>query len=486
MIVNPNKLDFINTNEQHVSDVFIVDSIPGSGKTSSAINFINNSPDNRNFIYVTPYLDEIKRIIQYCPDKRFIAPDLKNKKGSKLFSFTNLLNKNRNIICTHKLFSMFTPECIDIMKFHNYVLIMDEVANVVDKMDIKQDDLNDILNVSKYAHVDNETKMIVWDKLDYPDNGVFSDFKQKSLMGSIFLYGTQDNPVAFIWSFPVKIFQSFSRTYILTYMFKGQIQAYYFDFFKVQYSYVHTLYKGKEVEFINPDDINPSDFSFSSQSYDKPQVSNVEYYKNLITIVENDKMNSIGSNETKRENNLSSTWYKRNSTDENIMSILKSNCHNFFVNLVNKYNFPSNSFYNMWTVYKDYKAKIQGKGYTKGFVSCNARATNQYKDKCNLAYLNNIYINPIIYKFFTQKGVYPNQDIYALSELIQWIFRSRLRTGMSVLLYIPSSRMRRLLKEWGVIENKIFEDNNDENSCKLNIEGYSSKEFEGSEVYVDF
>ena len=45
--------------------------------------------------------------------------------------------------------------------------------------------------------------------------------------------------------------------------------------------------------------------------------------------------------------------------------------------------------------------------------------------------------------------------------------------------------MRRLLKEWGIIENKIFE-NDDENNKTLNIEGYSGKEFEGREVYVDF
>ena len=46
--------------------------------------------------------------------------------------------------------------------------------------------------------------------------------------------------------------------------------------------------------------------------------------------------------------------------------------------------------------------------------------------------------------------------------------------------------MRRLLKEWGIIENKIFENDGNEDNCKLNIDGYSSKEFEGSEVYVDY
>ena len=41
-----------------------------------------------------------------------------------------------------------------------------------------------------------------------------------------------------------------------------------------------------------------------------------------------------------------------------------------------------------------------------------------------------------------------NQDMYALSVLIQWIFRSAVRKGEEVWLYVPSKRMRHLLIEW--------------------------------------
>ena len=43
---------------------------------------------------------------------------------------------------------------------------------------------------------------------------------------------------------------------------------------------------------------------------------------------------------------------------------------------------------------------------------------------------------------------YPNEDIWALSELIQWLFRSAIREEKEVNLYMPSSRMRSLLKDW--------------------------------------
>ena len=73
---------------------------------------------------------------------------------------------------------------------------------------------------------------------------------------------------------------------------------------------------------------------------------------------------------------------------------------------------------------------------------------DDYKDKTNCAYLINRYYNPMINRFFTDKGVKIEEDIWALSELIQWLFRSAIREEKEVNLYMPSSRMRSLLKDW--------------------------------------
>ena len=37
---------------------------------------------------------------------------------------------------------------------------------------------------------------------------------------------------------------------------------------------------------------------------------------------------------------------------------------------------------------------------------------------------------------------------YALSELLQWIFRSAIREQKDLKLYLPSKRMHKLLHEW--------------------------------------
>lgn len=57
-------------------------------------------------------------------------------------------------------------------------------------------------------------------------------------------------------------------------------------------------------------------------------------------------------------------------------------------------------------------------------------------------------MNPYIKQFFLDREVKVNEDVFALSELIQWIWRSRIRNNEPINLYIPSKRMRELLTGW--------------------------------------
>ena len=51
-------------------------------------------------------------------------------------------------------------------------------------------------------------------------------------------------------------------------------------------------------------------------------------------------------------------------------------------------------------------------------------------------------------EFYKKHGIDANQDVYALSIMVQWIWRSAIRDGNEVQLYIPSRRMRTLLENW--------------------------------------
>lgn len=108
--------------------VTIVDSMCGTGKTSWAIQTMNESLDKR-YIYITPYLDEVKRVIKGCYMRKFYQPESKKGKGSKLTHFNNLLSRGCNIVSTHALFRNINEDTLKLLKDKNYTLILDEVMN---------------------------------------------------------------------------------------------------------------------------------------------------------------------------------------------------------------------------------------------------------------------------------------------------------------------------------------------------------------------
>jgi len=109
--------------------------------------------------------------------------------------------------------------------------------------------------------------------------------------------------------------------------------------------------------------------------------------------------------------------------------------------------------YNMWTTFESYEPILKGKGYAGGaknrcFLPVNTKGTNEYAHKIALAYTVNIFMNPTYKRFFTVRGLCVDEDTYATNEMVQWIWRSAIRNGEPITLYIPSDRMRGLLVKW--------------------------------------
>lgn len=388
----------------------IVDAICGSGKTSAAINFINNSPDDIRFLYITPYLSEVERIINACPDKHFKQPDVY---GSKLEGIKFLFNKGCNIVSTHSLFKLFDLETIDIIKTYGYTLIMDEVSDVVAPLEISKSDLKLILD--NYVSI-TENNMLKWTDSEY--KGKLAIYKRYCELEAVCIY----DGVALLWMLPVKTFTAFNEIYVLTYMFDCQVQRSYYDFYNLEYNYINI--KGDSVD----------NYEFTN----KPVENVGTDFSKLIHIVDSKSLNQIGELEAA----LSKSWYLRNKKNT-CMVQLKNNIYNFFKHIAKT---PSSK--NLWTTFVEYKSQLKGSGYSKGFLSCNARAINEYRDCVSVAYTINKYFNPYVKKYFLLNGIRVEEDQYALSELIQWIFRSALRDGKEITLYIPSRRMRTLLEDW--------------------------------------
>lgn len=399
----------------------VVDAIMGTGKTSAIINLINQSDEK--FLVITPFLDEIKRYQKSCPTKNFKAPKFDYQK-SKLDSLKYLIERGENIVSTHALFQKFNNELIDMCRAQNYTLIMDEVANVIEEYPLTKQDFEILKNT--YVDINPETKQLKW-KPEYSDyRGKFDNEKRLCELGSLVSYGDG----LMVWLFPIETFNSFRSIYILTYYFNAQLQKYYYDYYGLDYIYWS----------IDGDSLD----TYTLISYDSEKTYIKYDYKKLIHICEIEKMNMIGD----RYSDLSKTWYARNKNNTS-MKVLKSNIYNFFRNIRD-----DRSTDNIWTTFSDYKDCLKGEGYTKGFLPLNARATNEYRNRTSVVYPVNRYLNPFIKNFFVLNKIDVDEDFYALSEMLQFIWRSAIRDGKEIWVYVPSVRMRTLLKKW-IDENSI-------------------------------
>lgn len=394
--------------------VEVCDMIMGSGKTSAAISKINHDTKG-HYIFITPYLEEVKRIEESCASRKFHAPS--SIQGGKLKSLHSLLKSNLNIASTHALFRTYNGETISLIKKGKYTLILDEVADVVEVIKISPDDLRMLLN-DKMIRI-SEGGRVSWLNDEYI--GKFESLRDTILTGNVILY----NGCFMLWEFPIEIFESFEEVIILTYLFDAQIQKYYFDMNHVNIRKTGVICENGEYHFCT-------------------QVKQPDFITKLhekIHILDDKKLNAVGE----QWNSLSCSWYERAKRAKGRPKLkqLNKNLGNLF-----KHKFVSTASQRLWTTFQDYKSDLSGRGYTGGFLSFNARATNAYRDRDHLAYCVNVFYNPVLKNYFLDHGVAVHENEYALSEMIQWIWRSAIRDGKDIWIYIPSRRMRSLLQSW--------------------------------------
>ncbi|MED4164308.1 hypothetical protein P4642_16635, partial [Halalkalibacterium halodurans] len=217
--------------------VTVVDAVMGSGKTSWAFDYIDGSPTDRKFIYITPFLDEVERVKKSVKNRSFIEPNNANSEGRKLRSLKELIAAGHDICATHSLFQAADDELIDLLEGAEYTLILDEVMNVIEAANIKDSDIKTLFKAGHIGVVGNQVRWIGDDYLD----GRFNDIKLIAKAGNLF----QHRGKYLIRSFPSRVFKAFRGVIVMTYLFDAQIQRYYYDFHNIQYVYKSVKRKGE-------------------------------------------------------------------------------------------------------------------------------------------------------------------------------------------------------------------------------------------------
>ena len=231
------------------------------------------------------------------------------------------------------------------------------------------------------------------------------------------------NDTFLFWMFPPEVFQAFDEVIVLTYLFEAQLQKYYFDINGFSYRYIGVEQRGDSFYF--SETVN--------------QFTKIAGLKEKVHIFDNKKLNSVGDDKFA----LSSSWSERHFRNPVSCAKMRDGLYN-----VLRHYYSGKSGNSMWTSFKAQKDRLTPNGFKNCFVSCSCRATNEYRGKKNLAYCVNIFFNPFLKRYFEEHGCVVDEDKYALSEMIQWIWRSAIRDGHEINIYIPSKRMRNLLTNW--------------------------------------
>lgn len=391
----------------------VIDAPCGTGKTSWAIQHMKENP-HKQYLFITPFLTETERIKTECSVLDFVDPS--DDDGTKGNHLKKLLGSGQNIVCTHSLFSYVDEEIIEQLRTSNYTLILDEVMDIMHQEPVSP---HDLLTLKKnYLTINEESGKagLTEDGLIY--TGRFEDIIEYARHGRLYCFGG----TFLMWQFPPQVFSVINEMYLLTYLFRGQIQRCYLDFHQIPYE-MHDVSKSKANRY-SLTDYNPIK---SDENFRRWLKGNLNIYKGKLNLV--------------IKSNPNFTWYRDRKRRE--LKPLKNATYNYFFNII-----KGKADENMWTTFKDWEKVLKGKGYTDGFISHNIRATNDYAHKRNLAYLIDRRLNPGMVRYLQTREVQVDEELFSISELIQWVFRPAIRNGNPVNLYLPSNRMRRLLTDW--------------------------------------
>ena len=400
-------------------EVLVCDVMMGGGKTSAAIEYMKEVVNHERIVYATPLLDEGDRIVSGSPVSKFITPT-DEIHSAKHVHLAYLLSEKKNVAISHKLFDYFTPDIDRRVQEGGYTLLIDEAMNgLVEVRNVHNDyDASDLQEAERIGYLTRrEDGTTAWADDKYVGS-YYSNLRQACDTGKLDM---EDG--TYIYEYDPAHFLSFRKIIIMTYMFEFQPMRYYFDMNNINYTYIGVKNDNGKYRFCN---------SFVN-------IPSAENLRDRITI-EKGKINNIGMEPSA----LSYSWCEKNRNDEEVMKQLYRNIYNFHRNRCN-----AGADQMIWTSYKLLKEQLENRHYRDGFVPCTAKATNKYIKYPYAAYCVNRYMNPVLLNYYTSRGCEVNADGYALSEMVQWVWRSAIRDGeSSIRLYVPSSRMRRLFTGW--------------------------------------
>jgi hypothetical protein len=414
--------------------VEVVDSIMGAGKSTECFNWINKNLDDK-YIYVSPMLSEVDkngRIHKEILGTEFISPDIEESR-SKIEHLSKLLDQGVNIACTHNLYLSMTNEHFETIKKQGYIIILDEEIEVIKTYGVYSTSDIEYLIHKKEITVDEKDGSITWiGEHKSVEDYEHKYYKLKNLCEKKSVYlnkGMTAKKNILVSHIPLNLLTSAKRVIVITYMFEGSV--------------LDCFLKLKGINTVPCKDIVP-----------KREVK-PESFRELITL--------ISPNKKTVDLQMSATWWKNLKSDVDKKSV--GSIANYIKNTAKEYDVKADEI--IWTcpkanafgVSEDKKAvKLNPAGYVRfkndedewvyNWLSVHTRATNEYSNKRMVAHCYNRYpLQPV--KVYLKTCGFPiDEERYAVSSLLQFVWRSRIRNFEPIILLIANHRMCHLFVKW--------------------------------------
>lgn len=388
----------------------VLDALPGSGKSTAIFNLMKNDRDDK-YIYVTPLLSEIDRIKTEVPLLDFKSPDGTSKSKDVL----QLLLNGDNIACTHSLFQNMAEEHYRAINEQGYKLVLDEEINVVESFkDGQQGDVRYLVNADQAAIEGPYSRVVLKAELNSLLKTGLAPTAKAAAKGNLYTSKNLNQEDFLVTHIPIELFVAAKETTIITYLFDGCILERFLTLHGLEWKYLSLgLYKSnKEIVARLKELINfkttPAIDALSRKSL------SVTGYSNASA----DYRTAIGN-----------AWWSvaRKVPDEQLICTLpKASAHKG----------------------RKYVGLPKKRPISNSWLWAGSRATNDYSDKNVIVHLYDRYPNAAVRTYFQSHGLPIDQEQFALSELIQFVFRSTVRNGKPIELYIASTRMKKLLEDW--------------------------------------
>ena len=413
--------------------VLIYDSVMGSGKTTHIIKLLNSLL--KPFIVCLERQSEVDRLAQNIAGAVALS-DLKKMYPSKtmLELLKECLAQKKSIITTHQLMALWDNTVKTYVQEYGYELYLDEtLSGILEPMQISKQDVSKLIEEGKLV-VNTQG---VLDKVEVVKP--FSDRYQKheqTIRNKDCYLGSSGTLIEAPKS---DLFTSFSKVTVLTYLFEDSLMKSYFRLHDIKYR-LSSIHEGKATSYIKPDGA---------------------MFAGNITIYEGNQ------NGQRNDSSYSKGWYAREANQKKAMRQLRQVSEKIGLSKLSiaytthgclKDTFHHPSFSNRVINRKYHRSGRKNLSPEElklvTLLPQNMRGSNDFAHKKYMAYMCNTYMKPPVLNLlrdscmFDAEEINRIQDNYALSQLIQWLWRGCIRNGEHMHVYIPSKRMRNLFKAW--------------------------------------